>query len=836
MKKTSPFFSLLFLFFTFNTIAQDLKSPQEFLGKPTGARFNFHHKIIEYVNYVAQIRPLTTKFISYGTTTEGRPMVILAIGNANNIAKLEEIRTSNLKNIGLLNGSSNKNIPSIAMFSYNVHGNEAVNAETSINVIYELANGKSEKANKILSNTIVLVDPCVNPDGFDRYSQWYNRYVGKIPDLNNASIEHNEPWPGGRYNHYLFDMNRDLAWQTQVETQQRIKFFNSWMPHLHADFHEMGPNSTYYFPPSARPFHEDLTSYQREFQELLGQYNKKIFDDKGWLYFTKENYDLFYPSYGDTYPSYNGAIAMTFEQAGGAGGAAGVSYLRVDGDTLTLKDRITHSFNTSMATLEAISDKSQKTTEEFIRYFEDTNKKGFGKYKSFVIKNESNTSKIKELVNHLERLQINYSFADKKAISSGYNYSNQKEESFSVEPKDLIINTFQPKGVLTKILFEPSTVLEDSNTYDITAWALPYAYGLKAYATSQKLQGIPATPDIPKIKLEPNKKVYAFAIKYDAFEAAKLLATLLKEKVKVRVHESGFKAEGQLFGNGTLLITRKGNENLGDNFEKKMMSILENHAEKVVPLYSGMVESGSDLGASVVQPILPPTVGIIMGSGVSATAAGDVWHYFEQQLNYPATIIDGSYFGKIELNKFDVLIFPTGKYSNIVKDHKDLLSWVSNGGRLILLEGANNYFAGKEGFTLKTKINLDKDKTDPDKIYGTRERASISDQIPGAIFKVNLDDTHPLAYGYDKEMHILLKNVYDFEMLKEGWNVGKIANNNLISGFVGKNAKEKLKNIPIFSVQEHDKGKIIYLIESPIFRGFWYGGKLLFANAVFMVN
>ncbi|MFB0908674.1 MAG: M14 family zinc carboxypeptidase, partial [Spirosomataceae bacterium] len=193
---------------------------------------------------------------------------------------------------------------------YNVHGNEAVSSEAVMVVLYELLNKQNAVTQDILKNTIVILDPCINPDGRDRYANWYNRFVGTKPDLNAASIEHHEPWPGGRFNHYLFDLNRDWAWQTQVESQQRMKLYHEWMPHLHADFHEMGANSTYYFPPSAKPFHEDLTTWQRDFQNLLGEYNKKRFDKNGWLYFTKESYDLLYPSYGDTYPSYNGAIGI----------------------------------------------------------------------------------------------------------------------------------------------------------------------------------------------------------------------------------------------------------------------------------------------------------------------------------------------------------------------------------------------------------------------------------------------------------------------------------------------------------------------------------------------
>lgn len=824
--------TVLFLFLTSSLFAQNLKTPEEYFGNAMGSKFHFHHQLIGYVEYVAANKPENVKIFPLGFTTEGRPQMVVAIGSKENIQNLEQIRKANLQNIGLLPGGGVNKIPTIAYLSYNVHGNESVNAETSVKVIYEMASGNSQVAKKVLSNTVILIDPCVNPDGFDRYSQWYNRYLSKKPDLHAASVEHHEPWPGGRFNHYLFDMNRDIAWQTQRETQQRVSFYNSWMPHLHADFHEMGPNSTYFFPPSAKPFHEDLTVYQREFQDLLGQYNKKAFDQNGWLYFTKENYDLFYPSYGDTYPSYNGAIGMTFEQAGG--GAAGLAYKRADGDTLKLGDRIMRSFATSLGTLEALSDKSDKTIEQFNKYFNEAESKGFGKYKSYVMKFKGNEAKIKALAQQLDKIQITYSFANKKMAGTGFNYQNQKEEAFGVEENDMIVNTYQPKGVMTKILFEPKTYLEDSNTYDITAWSLPYAFDLSAFATSQKLSGSNTKPRFDAIvPIETGKKVFAFASELSSFEESKFLAKLFKENIKVRLQEIPFKSGGRSFAAGTVLITRKGNEGLGDNFESKVMAMAAGLDVNLLPLYSGMVESGPDMGASSVDILNPPKIGLMVGAGITPTAAGDVWHFFDQQLDYPIILIDGSYFPRVDLWTLDVLILPNGQYGNIIKDHKELTRWVSDGGRLILMESANEFFAGKEGVELKSIIKPDV-KNDPNKTYGTRDRDAISDQIPGAIYKVNLDNTHPLAYGYGKYTNVMMKNTLDNEYLKNGWNVGKIGDH--MGGFVGQNLKKTLKDKPVFGVQDLGKGKIIYLLESPIFRGFWFSGKQLMANAAFLVR
>ncbi len=832
MKKFNKFFSLLLLV-PFISLAQKIKSPAEFLGYGLGEKFTFHHRILDYVRYVESQKPGQVKVIPYGTTTEGRPLLVVAVASTENLGKLEEIRTNNLKSIGLLEGKPTAKVPPIAWLSYNVHGNEAVSSEAVMKVLYELLNAENAVTQGILKNTVVILDPCINPDGRDRYAQWYNRISSKTPDLNLASVEHNEPWPGGRFNHYLFDLNRDWAWQTQHETRQRMVLYNAWMPHLHGDFHEMGPNSTYYFAPSAKPFHEDLSKWQREFQETLGEYNKKYFDQNGWLYFTKENYDLFYPSYGDTYPSYNGAIGATYEQGGS--GPAGLAYPRVDGDTITLKARIDHHFSTSIGTLEAISAKADKVTEEFVKFFDEPQKKGYGKYKTFILKPAGNEGREKALTQLMDRLQIRYSFADKKQALNGVNYTSHKEEAFSLEPNDLIVSTYQPKGTFVKILFEPATALEDSNTYDITAWALPYAYGIKAYAVNSKIEGGKKTVQT-KTAIDPSKEVYAYIVTWKSFEDAGFLAHLLKNKVRVRVHEQGFILNGKTYAPGTLLVTRKGNEALGSTFGKIVSEAALKTGVSILPVYSGMTDNGIDMGSSSVYPLKFPNVGLLLGSGISATAAGDVWHYFEQQIDYPVTVIDQSYFSRIDLRKFDVLILPDGRYGETIRDTKELQKWVSEGGKLILMEGATSFFSGKDGFELKEKKDKSKDEEKTLKVYGDRERAGISDMVAGAIYKVNMDNTHPLGFGYEKEYFTLLKDVYSNELFKNGWNVGYLDDSGPVSGFSGKSAKEKMKNVPIFSVQDSGRGKIIYLMESPIFRGFWYNGKLLFANAVFMMK
>ncbi|RYY11363.1 MAG: zinc carboxypeptidase, partial [Chitinophagaceae bacterium] len=466
-----------------------------------------------------------------------------------NMANLETIRKNNLMlSRGQEKAPKPNKSPAILWLSYNVHGNEASCTETALKMLYDLIAGKDEKIAGWLKNTVVIIDPCLNPDGRERYVSYFNDVSGDKPNPNPVAREHIEPWPGGRYNHYYFDLNRDWAWQTQIETQQRIKLYQEWMPEVHVDFHEQNYNEPYYFAPAAEPIHQDITAWQREFQATVGQNNAKYFDENGWQYFTKERFDLLYPSYGDTYPLYNGSIGMTYEQ-GGIG--AGLSVITLDGDTLTLKDRIAHHYTTGMSTLEMVSKHAEQLVDEFKLYFERSITDPPGDFKAFVVKAQ-NIGRVKRLARLLKKNGIEYAFGHDKNLR-GYNYETRKTEGFKVERNDLIINLSQPKAVLANVLFEPQTMVTDSNTYDITAWALPFAYGLKAYGIKEPLSGNHKDIEETVVQVPQVSKPFAWMFEWNAVEDAKVLIALQRMGIKVRMAEQGFTIGGRVFTSGSLL-------------------------------------------------------------------------------------------------------------------------------------------------------------------------------------------------------------------------------------------------------------------------------------------
>ncbi|RIJ34141.1 zinc carboxypeptidase [Pontibacter oryzae] len=825
---------------------QALQSPAEFLGYELGEQFTTQNRILDYVKYVAAQAPNRVKLQEYGRTYENRPLMLAFVASDENLPRLEQIRENNLRQAQLVTGQVQGNQPAIAWLSYNVHGNESVSSESVMQVLYDLVNPSNAQSKQWLQNTVVILDPMVNPDGRERYVQWYQQASNRGGNASPYAWEHYEPWPGGRPNHYYFDLNRDWAWQTQVESQERLKVYNNWLPQVHADFHEMGVESPYYFSPAAKPFHESITPWQRQFQNTIGEYNRQYFDKNNWLYFTRESFDLFYPSYGDTWPTYNGAIGMTYEQGGS--GRAGLAYKKQDGDTLTLHDRIAHHVAASKATIQATSEKADQLKQEFRKYYDSSLKNPEGNYKSFVIKSSSGSiGNLRMLTDYLGQQGIAYGYAGKSNSVKGYNYSNGKTESIKLAPEDVVISMYQPKSILVKVLFEPNASLEDSLTYDITSWSLPYAYGVQAYAVRGKVdmsQTKPAT-ESTSITIE---KPYAYLAPWHSLQDLKFTTKLMEKGVKVRMAERPFEIDGTKYEPGTVIITRTGNERMGGAFDSTVRSLAQQFNVQLGATTTGFVTSGADFGSGNVRSLKMPKVALMSGEGISPYGFGEVWHFFEQQINYPVTVLNTSYFSQVPLHEFDVLILPSGFYGNVLdeKTLEKVQDWVRSGGKLIALESAMSYLAGKKGFELKRKSDAEQDKEkgngkekDPYKnlrAYANRERAALDSEVQGSIFRIDLDKTHPLAFGYSDNYFALVRSSNAFEFLADGWNVGVLKKDNYTTGFVGKEAKDKLKDALIIGTQNMGRGEVVYLADNPLFRGFWQGGKLLFGNAVFVVG
>lgn len=815
MLKKYIFLSLLIT--SLSSKSQDLFSPDTFLGYKLGTNFSRHHQVVDYYKYLDS-NSSHVKVESYGKTNEGRLLQLAFVSSPENLKNIENIRKNHLKNSGSEKGKLNSD-KVVVWLSYNVHGNESSGTEASMKTIYDLIT----KYKGWLEDTIVIIDPCINPDGRDRYVNWFKQKK-RIPyNPNSFSREHQEPWQNGRTNHYAFDLNRDWAWASQIETQQRLIKYNKWLPHIHVDFHEQGVNSPYYFAPAAEPIHESITNFQRSFQDIIAKNHAKYFDKNGWFYYTKERFDLLYPSYGDSYPSFLGAIGMTYEQAGG--GRAGLGLKNGEGIELTLFDRIDHHYTTSISTVEIASKNIKKLNIAYQEFYKNKSTK----YKNFVL--SGNRDRIEKLKKLLDRHQITYGSPNSNLKIKGFDFNSKKEKSIKLKPDNLVVSTNQVKGKMVHVLFEPQTFLSDSLTYDITAWALPYAFGLKALATKENIDlKINETENF--ILNESQNNIYGWASKWDSMQDAKFLADLLKSKIKVRFNNAMLKNQNISWKRGSLFVLKGDNLNFNKTELKNLINtIARDNNRKITQLSSGYSSFGPDLGSDKLSLISPPRISVLTEGNISAYNAGEIIHFFEKQLCYNANYINESTLNNNVLSKTDVLILPSGYYNfNSIKT--DLTNWIRNGGTLIALSRALDALSEIDSFKISIKESSKSDKPDTEP-NSSRRRKYISNLITGSIYKAKIDQSHPIGYGYDDYYYTLKLSGNAYELL-DNQNIAYIESDiKPHSGFAGSNVSLKQGNSLLFGNQNLGQGNIVYMVDNPLFRAFWENGKLFFANAIF---
>jgi hypothetical protein len=825
-----------FLLFPLVVVAQ-LKSPDQFLSTPLGVQFTYHHELVAYVEHVAANSD-RVKLVPYGKTAQGRPLLVVVISSPENIKQLEAIRLNNLKRAGLVDGSVDAALDrAIVGLGFSVHGNEAAGIESSMNVLYTLANPENTTSGAWLKQTVVLLDPIMNPDGNARYVNWYRDISPAIPDPNPAAREHREPWPGGRPNHYLFDLNRDWAWQTQPESRQRAVFYQQWLPHIFADIHEQGYNEPYYFAPAARPHHAYITDWQHQFQATVGDNHARYFNKEGWLFFTRERFDLLYPSYGDTYPTYLGSIGMTYEQ-GGIG--AGRAILIENGDTLTLADRIRHHQTTALSTVEIAAQHVPALLDNFKAFYERSMKNPPGAYKTYIIKGSNPTAKLASITDLLRRNGIRYGKAGKNATFKGFDYHQGIETTVQVEEEDLLISAYQPFGTLAQVLLEPQVWLQDSVTYDITAWALPYAHGLTAFALKERLD---VRGEFHSAKAAAKTTMaetpYAYLVRWQSLEDARFLSALSQAGIQVRYAKLPFAIENKDYQAGTLVITRADNRLVLSNFDAIVTSTAARFQVDVRAVQGGMVQRGADFGSSDLVMTTPARIAVLSGEGTYANSYGQVWHYLEQDLKVPFSSFPAGSLGQLNLEDFRVLIMPEGNYRLDEQTIEHLQRWISRGGKLIAIGSAVSSLYDKKGFSVRGATGKDHTvewQAADLPSYGDQERERISYDIPGAIVGVKMDNTHPLGFGFGAVYHSLRTSTQAAALMKNGWNVGALTSDYRYTGFIGAKARESIKNTMVYGVEDIGRGSVVYLIDNPLFRGFWEQGKLLFSNALFFVG
>jgi hypothetical protein len=836
------FLFLILTVFPVSTIvnSQSIKSPDEFLGYELGTQVTYHYRAVEYFRYIADVSPLA-EYREYGTTYEGRRLGVCIVSSEDNLSKLEEYRINNLIKTGLSDGSfTGKQVPFIWL-AYNIHGNEAAGMETAMKTLYTLVTGSYPGVSDWLLTCIIIIDPCQNPDGRDLFANRFRNSQNLIPNPDGNAWEHNQGWPGARTNHYMFDLNRDWTWQTQAESSQRIAFYNQFMPHVHADFHEMGAESTFFFPPGADPWHEVITPWQHEFHKLIGKGNAALFDEKSKLYFTKETFDLFCPSFGDTWPLFNGAIGFTYEQGGS--GNSGLVYKQESGDTLTLKKRIDGHFTASMATIKVSYENRERLITEFNKFFSDNINKPSFQYKSIIIKGSNDKSDLDDLFQLLKNNQIKYSYAGSIGKKfRGFDYAANIEGETIIEKGDILISAFQPQSRFVQVLFEPDSKASDSLSYDLTAWALPYAYNLKAFAIAEQIKPLDQKIEKEKvINFLPGNKPYGYSVEYKGFNTLRFISALHMKNIKSRYSLKSFTIDGTDFDRGSFIITRGDNTNIESKLDQYVTDLANKFQVVLTPVKSGLTDKGKDFGSEY-SPLRKKTnVALLCGEGTSSGEVGELWYFFERDVEYPVSLLSTSNAEKVDLRDYDVLLLAPGSYSKL---RDTIVDFAKRGGRVVAFENAISVFAMEKSTSLfkavetrttEQKAAEKKEKSDDLSLlkkFGDERRHMLSERSAGSIYRVKVDTTNPYGFGLGSEW-FLMKRTQVYPFLTSGNNIGYILENKPVSGFAGYKFQKLIKNTMVIGSERIGEGEVIYITDDPYFRAFWKSGRALLWNVVF---
>jgi hypothetical protein len=810
-----------------------IPNPKDIIYHEVGEWHVTHDRLVNYMKAVAAAAPDRIKLETTGFTYESRPQLLLIITSPGNHKRLEEIRQQHVQLTDPLKSSSlnTDNMPIVVWIGHSIHGNEASGANASLLSAYYLAAAQGKQIDDLLNNVVILFDPSFNPDGLQRFSTWVNQHKSKnlVTDAN--SREFSEVWPGGRFNHYWFDLNRDWLPAVHVESRNRLKWFHQWKPNILTDHHEQGSNATFFFQPGVPSRVNPLTpDKNQELTGKLAKFHAQFLDRIGSLYFTKENYDDFYYGKGSTYPDVNGAIGILFEQASSRGHAQ-----QTANGILRFPATIKNQFVTALSTLEG----ARVLRKEFLEWQRDFYKTamveaGASSVKGYVIGGKDDETKTTIFIEMLRRHQVEVYELNNNFSTDGLNFEKGKA---------YVIPAGQPQYRLIRGIFDRTLTYKDSLFYDITAWTMPLAFGLPyaelnaAKFNTSLLGSKVGDVAIPQGTLQGGKSDYAYLFEWDELYAPKALYELQEAGVLVKAATNTFEIEvnsgNKKFDYGTISIPVKLQKQDADKLYELVKAVAEKNGLKVYSVKTGNVISGSDLGSSKMITVGKPSVAMLAGPGVNPTDAGEVWHLLDQRMNIPSTHLEISAFNRLDVSKYNTLIMVGGNYADLNKEK--LKAWVQGGGVLIVTEEAVQW-AAQNGIS---NVSFKKTKSPVDSAarlaYVEREQIEGAQQVSGAIFGAEADLTHPLAYGYNQKTISLFKaNRVFMEKSKNPFATPfYYGATPLQSGWVSKENADAIKNSAAVVVNTVGTGRVISIADNPNFRAFWLGGTKLFLNAVF---
>lgn len=806
-----------------------IPKPRDIIYHEVGEWHVTHDRLVNYMKAVAAAAPARVKLETMGFTYEQRPQVLLIITSPRNHQRLEAIRLEHLQLADPAKSAALniENMPVVVWIGHSIHGNESSGANASLLTAYYLAAAQGKQVDELLENAVILLDPSFNPDGLQRFSTWANQHKSKNLVSDPNSREFNEVWPGGRFNHYWFDLNRDWLPAVHVESQNRLRWYHRWKPNILTDHHEQGSNATFFFQPGVPSRVNPLTpARNQELTAQLGRFHAAYLDRIGSLYFTKENYDDFYYGKGSTYPDINGAIGVLFEQASSRG-----HLQETTNGLLSFPFTIKNQFTTALSTMEG----AKLMRKEFLQWQRDFYKSAIGDaaafpVKAYVFSAGGDRSRQQLFLEMLSRHEIQAFHLNKDLQADGFAYKRNR---------DLVVPLNQPQHRLIRAIFDRTFNYRDSLFYDITAWTLPLAYGfrlaeLKDGVYKTELAGSVVTTALGN-EPEVSRSEYGYIIPWSDFFAPAILNELQQQNLVVKVATMPFRIgdEPEDFGRGTLFVPVKLQSVSKEDIFNRIKTLAGKYKAPVLAVKTGLSGNGVDLGSSKFVVTRKPSLAMITGAGVNAVDAGEVWHLLDQRMNIRTSHLEPAVFNRVDLNKYNTLVLVGGNYSELNKEK--LKTWVQNGGVLILTEEAVSW-ASQNGINV---VTLKKSKAPVDSLlrlrYTDREQVDGSQQVSGAIFEAQLDNTHPLAFGYTQPALSLFKaNKVFMEKSRNPYATPfYYGNNPLQSGWISRENLEAIKHSAAVVVNTIGSGRVINIADNPNFRAFWLGGSRLFMNAIF---
>ena len=811
-----------------------IPKPEDVIGHKIGDRHTRTSQIVDYYESIASVSD-RVDLDDHARSHEGRRLIHAIVTHPDNHKNLENIRIDNVKISDMPNQMKNKNLdkmPLVAYLGFSIHGDEASGAEAAVLLLHHLAAGQGDEIDQILRNTIIIIDPMFNPDGRDRFANWANGNRGIVPTTDTQDREHNQPWPRGRTNHYLFDLNRDWMPVTQPESQGRVKLFHHWRPQFLLDVHEMGRNSTFFFQPGIKSRTNPNTPKEGvELTYKIAPFFAKRLDDIQSMYYSEQSYDDFYYGKGSTYGDIHGSVGILFEQ--GSSRAL---------ETESNQGKLTYAFtvrNQYMATLGAI-DGLVALRKEFLRYQRDFYATSSAvatknKIKGYLINLKENRTRVQMLVKTLQSHRVD-AYTLKKPITVKGKRFNKGEA--------VIIPTNQPQTRFIAGVMEKVTAFEDSLFYDVSAWTLPLAFGVDYYEVKQKPDAFLGAKlkamNLDGGELVGGKATSAYLMPWNRYFNPKSLYSILDSGILPRINTAPFSAEvagkSMQFKRGTIVIPvvqRDADARITAAELHRLMEKLvsEDHVQ-IYATNSSSTPSGPDLGGAFQGVLKKPHVALLSGAGTSAYGSGEIWHLIDNRMNIPVSRLNAENLNRNKLSKYNTIIFPDGNYSKLDStDVNHLKEWVSSGGTLISVQSGSKWIVDNnvidEELVENQKLALDIP-------YDQVRLVTGAQRIGGAIFNINIDNTHPLGYGY-RNKHPVFRRGYTFFKLSESAaaNVGRYTNKPLLSGYVSEEKLAGIKDTASIIAKKQGSGHVVMFADNPAFRAFWYGTNGLLLNAIF---